>query len=63
MEATQDYPVGGMVEPYDIDREKKLVEEMECDHYCISDCRKEGCWNNGCFCGDEWHKGVVDEGS
>lgn len=24
---TDDYPVGGMVEPYDIDRELKMIDE------------------------------------
>ena len=26
---SEDYPLGGMLEPYDIEKEKELVEELE----------------------------------
>jgi len=39
----------------------------ECEHRCISNCRRTGCNNNGCTCGGEWHcefckgKGFVEK--
>jgi hypothetical protein len=30
---TQDYPLGGSVEPYDIEREKELMQNCTCQYH------------------------------
>jgi len=28
-EATEEYPLGGMIEPYDIEKEKQIIDEAD----------------------------------
>lgn len=40
-EFSEDYPLGGMCEPYDIEREKELIEQDELEQGCIECGEKE----------------------